>query len=263
VNRMLFLLTLLTFGCAAKRFQVDPTPTWTTHEGRDKAKLELAQALLDNGNPEAALQLVSQLQDNGTKHPEILVLQGKAMSSMGLTDDAEIVFKRAAKRHPSSAAANNELGILFMDQRDTETAIGHFRQAARAAPDDAKVHNNLGFALMAVGQNDEAITALRRALILDGSRERTRNNLGFALAAAGQDKAAWRVLRAGKDSASARYNLALAQELRGDLDAARTSYSDALSENPDLNDAKQALIRLEPDVTDSPDVSSTEQEIAP
>lgn len=233
-------------ACSANTAKKDiaPTPTWATADGRTQAKLELAEALLANGNPEAALQMLAQLQQQGPRNTDLLIVQGKALNAMGLSDEAEKVFLQASRRSPANVDAQNQLGILYLDRKETEAAIKRFRSAARSAPKDARVHNNYGFALMAAGRHKEAVEILRKALMLDGSQERTRNNLGFSLAAVGNDKAAWRVLRAGSNDASARYNLALGQELRGDVESAIKSYEQALEANPDMTEATEAINRL-------------------
>jgi len=241
-----FLVLLMLAGCATKssRQDVDPTPSWATNDGRTQAKIELVEALVVNGTPEAALQMISQMVEQGVRHPNLLVLQGRALTDMGLVEEAETALSRAARRAPGHSEAQNRLGILYMDQQRTDEAILRFRAAARAAPKNADVHNNYGFALMAAGRHAEAIPILRNALMLDASQAKTRNNLGFALAVSGEDKAAWRVLRAGTNDGSARYNLALAQELRGDAKNAIASYKQALEANPDLNAATEAIARL-------------------
>ena len=94
--------------------------------------------------------------------------------------------------------------------------------------------------------------------MLDGSQDRTRNNLGFALAVTGQDKAAWRVFRSSANEGNARYQLALAQELRGDNAAALSSYRLALAKDPDLDEASEAIARLTQ--TTSSEVLSQEKE---
>ena len=100
----------------------------------------------------------------------------------------------------------------------------------------------------------KAVDVLRTALMLDGSQDRTRNNLGFALAVTGQDKAAWRVLRSSANEGNARYNLALAQEMRGDNEAAE-SYRLAIKADPGLDAAAEAVARLT-----APDVESQTEE---
>ena len=263
--RRLWLLPCL-IACGANRAGVEPTPPWATSQGRETAKTELAEALLESGNPEAALRLIGKMRDQGAKGPKIMVIQGKAMAKLGLTDDAEAVLSEVARRHPRQADAQNQLGILLMDQKRIDEAIPRFKAATRAAPEDGEAHNNLGFALMTAGRNDEAVTALRKALELDSSSQRTRNNLGFALVATGEDKQAFRIFRAGNEAAAAHTNLALAQELRGDNEAAKISYGNAISADPDAQVARAALKRLsrqptpEADKSPSTEVSSTPEE---
>lgn len=253
----LLLLSILLLGCTGQRNRagVDPTPTWATKSGRVEAKIELAEALVLNGTPEAALQMISQMVEAGVSHPDLYVLQGRALTDMGLVEEAEIALSMATRRAPSHSEAQNRLGILYMDQQRTEEAIKRFRIAARSATKDAEVHNNYGFALMAAGRHEEAVDVLRTALMLDGSQDRTRNNLGFALAVTGKDKAAWRVLRSSSDEGNARYNLALAQEMRGDTAAALKSYTMAIEADPELDAATEAVARLT-----APDVDSDTEE---
>ena len=241
-----FWLALVLSSCAPKGggSGIDPTPSWSTDTGRVQAKIELAEALVLNGTPEAALQMISQMVEQGARHPDLLVLQGRALTDMGLTDEAEAALNLATRRTPSNAEAHNRLGILYLDQSRTDEAIKRFKAATRSAPKDAEVHNNLGFALMAAGRHTEAIEVLRKALMLDGSQDRTRNNLGLALAATGDDTAAWRVLKAGTDAVSAHTNLALAQEVRGDINAALNTYKAILSLEPDHTKAQAAIARL-------------------
>jgi len=271
--KLLWLLPLL-LSCGAKRSGVEPAPPWATHSGKTQARTELARALLESGNSEAALRLIGQMHQDGSKAPEIQVIQGKALANLGLTDDAEAILTKVTRHHPGQHEAQNQLGILLMDQQRIDEAISHFRAASRAAPKNGSTYNNLGFALMTAGRHEEAVKTLRKAMALDGSQLRTRNNLGFALAAMREDGPAWRVFKAGADEATAHTNLALAQELRGDVAAARKSYGSALKANPDLILAREALKRLNPappttesptteDNTTSPTVSSPHEETSP
>lgn len=241
-----WIIAILLIGCAAKSSKRDviDAPTWTTKDGRVEAKIELAEALVLNGTPEAALKMISQMVEAGVRHPDLFVLQGRALTNMGLVDEAETALTMATKRAPGHSEAQNRLGILYMDQQRTEEAIRRFRLATRSAEKNADLHNNYGFALMAAGRHSEAVPILRKALMLDGSQDRTRNNLGFALAVTGQDKAAWRVFRSSANEGNARYQLALAQELRGDNQAAIESYRQALEVDPDLDQATEAIARL-------------------
>ena len=114
--RSLLLVGLLACSAKNNRTNVDPTPSWATSDGRIQAKIELADALVVNGTPEAALQMISQMVEQGVRHPDLLVLQGRALTDMGLVEEAEMVLARAARRAPGHAEAQNRLGILYLDQ---------------------------------------------------------------------------------------------------------------------------------------------------
>jgi Flp pilus assembly protein TadD len=259
--RLCWLLPLA-IACGANRAGVEPAPPWATSEGKEKAKTELAAALLASGNAEATLRLIGKMRAQGASQPELLVLQGKAMAKLGLTDDAEAILGDVARRHPRTTDAHNALGILLMDQKRVDEAIPRFKAAVRAAPQSSDALNNLGFALMAAGRHAEAVTTLREALSLDSSKLRTRNNLGFALVATEQDEAAFRVFRAGGDAVTAHSNLAMAQEIRGDNAAAKASYEAVLAADPDHLMAVEALRRLSrsPDKQPPTEVSSPPEE---
>ena len=249
-------IALFMVGCAGQRTKagVDPTPSWATKSGRVEAKIELAEALVLNGTPEAALQMISQMVEAGVSHPDLFVLQGRALTDMGLIEEAEIALSMATRRAPSHAEAQNRLGILYMDQQRTDEAIKRFRVAARSASGRRgsqqlrlRAH---GCGATCRGRRRPAHSADARWLA--GSH---RNNLGFALAVTGQDKAAWRVLRSSANEGNARYNLALAQEMRGDNEAALESYRLAIKADPGLDAAAEAVARLT-----APDVESQTEE---
>ncbi|RME21406.1 MAG: hypothetical protein D6798_18200 [Deltaproteobacteria bacterium] len=242
------LALLLGMACgAARRGPVDPPPAWQSEQGRLQTRLDVANALVDNGSPEAGLQMLSELRDEGVKDVSLDLAQARALAKMGLTDDARDLLLELVDRHPRLAEAHDQLGVLALDTHDLDTAIEHLQQAATLAPDDAGILNNLGFALTAAGRPDDAIPVLRSALRRQSSDDRIRNNLGFALVAAGRDAEALRVFRAGLPEVDARYNLGLGLELRGDIDAAIEQYVAVLTEDPGHAAAREGLRRLRPD----------------
>ena len=204
------VLAMLMVGCAGPRGKaaVDPTPSWATKSGRVEAKIELAEALVLNGTPEAALQMISQMVEAGVSHPDLFVLQGRALTDMGLIEEAEIALSMATRRAPSHSEAQNRLGILYMDQQRTDEAIKRFRIAARSASKNADVHNNYGFALMAAGRHEEAVDVLRAEV--RGAQERTSTREARRAGAEGpaSSQTSWRlrlatsgrVLGAGDDA---------------------------------------------------------------
>lgn len=246
-HRALLVALLSLPACSNRRpprEPVEPSPAWETKAGRQEAKLELAQVLVEGSRPEAALALIGQMRSEGMKGVELDVLQARALRRIGLLDDAEDLLKGVLEKHPRDSTANNELGILRMDRHDVAGAVLAFQAAVDAADDDALLANNLGFALLTAGRATEAVDVLRTALRLDSSNTRTRNNLGYALVAAGRDDEAYRVFRATGSEADARYNLGVGLELRGDTGEATRSYETAVARNPDHKAARTALARL-------------------
>ena len=127
----------------------------------------------------------------------------------------------------------------------------------RAAPKNADVHNNYGFALMAAGRHAEAVPFYELRSCSTALNQR-QGIIRLCTGRIGEDKAALRVLRAGVSNDSAQYNLALAQELRGDPERALATYKLALKANPDLEAATQAIARLSE--TPKTEVSSEDEE---
>ena len=145
------------------------------------------------------------------------------------------------------------LGELAEAQKSCRQAI---RLTPRSSPPGqrAKMHNDYGYTLAAEAKHEEAIEQYETALFLDPSLNRARNNMAFSLAALGRDEEAqehFSVALApsyGFDEAmldaNVWGNLGLAQQARGDVDAAQASYMNALSAVPDHPRAVDALAAL-------------------
>ncbi len=247
--RHLLLCLSLSLGCAARKApqpDSEQTPAWATPSGKDQARLDVVHLLLDGGNPEGALAMIARLRAEGFEDPQLDLLQGQALVRTGLAADARARLVTVPRRHPAYGPAQNELGMLELELRDLDRAIGHFQAATGSTPNNASYWNNLGFALLTRGRASEAVVALRQSIALDGSSARTRNNLGYALLADGQDEEAWRLFRTTGSEADARYNLGVGLELRGDMPAAADAYNAALTAAPQHAQARAALIRVLP-----------------
>ncbi len=231
----------------------EPAP-WEQPGGRERARLEFAEALLGSGSPDACLEVIAQLRQDGVHGLELERLHARALSATGLSDDARVILQQAAKKWPRDAGLHNALGILAMDADDVTAAVQHFERAVHFDRDNSDHLNNLGFALLVAQRHGEAIEVLRTALRADSSRAQTRNNLGFALVAAGREDEAWRVFKAASRSpADAHYHVGVGLERRGDVDSASTAYRRALDADPEHTPARAALTRLsEPDAPPSP-----------
>ena len=245
---VLGLLLGLQTACAAHHHgPLPPEPAWETPDGKNQARIDMAEALAKGGSPEAALAMVSQLRGEGIRDLRLDVIQARALRGIGLTDDAESLLRDVVRKHPREAPAWDQLGILCLDTHRLDEAVSDLQRAHQLAADDPLILNNLGFAQLTAGQSEDAVKTLRAALRLDGADRQIRNNLGFALVAADRDDEALRVFRAGLPEADARYNLGLGLEMRGDDDAAVAQYAKVLSTDPGHQPSIDGLRRLRPD----------------
>jgi Flp pilus assembly protein TadD len=126
----------------------------------------------------------------------------------------------ALRLRPDDAEVHNNLGNVFILQRELPQAVAAFRQAVRCKPDHAVAHNNLGSALRELGHLEEAVRALRQAVLLRPDYAVAHSNMGIALQAQGKLEEAvasnQQALRLRPEDAEARNNLeaALAERQR-------------------------------------------------
>jgi Flp pilus assembly protein TadD len=104
--------------------------------------------------------------------------------------DKETLWRVTLARNPASLMAHNNLGILLLQNGETDKAIEQYRQAVATDPDFAEAHNNLGNALLQNGQPDEAVTQCQQAVAIEPTYAQAHSNLGNALLQTGQVEAA-------------------------------------------------------------------------
>ena len=155
--------------------------------------------------------------------------------------DLESLWRHTLARNPASWMANNNLGNLYLRQREPGKAIPYFLDALRLWPDYAKAHNNLAAALYSQGRFAEALPHSRRAVELDPTLPRVHANLGNILAARG-DLAEARIAleRAVRDEphrAENYYDLARTLQVQGRSAEAIPLLREAIRRRPDYSQA--------------------------
>lgn len=246
MTRALFALALAAAGCVPKNVEVlDHPPEWQDAGGREKIRLDMAHALLDNNNVPQALQVLAEAARDGADSVEFDLARGRALMMDGMYAEARPLLTHAAQVMRHDARPSRWLGLLEADTGHIPEAIAAFEKSVDIDENDAASWNNLGFLLMSLGRMSEAKDALGRAVTLDGTNARYRTNLGFALASLGHDAEALESFRSVGSEADAWSNLALARELGGSTAEAREAFERALRADPGSAAAKEGILRLQ------------------
>jgi Flp pilus assembly protein TadD len=91
--------------------------------------------------------------------------------------------QKALESDPDNASGHNDLGVLYLNDGQTEKARAEFQQATALQPGLAVAHVNQSFALLALGRASESETAARKALAIAPNDRRSGFLLGWSLVA--------------------------------------------------------------------------------
>ncbi len=81
----------------------------------------------------------------------------------------------------SPAAANVELGVLYMREGKKQIAMDVLQKALRQDPNSADAHNAIGVLYESLGETDKADTHFKRALSINPNDSQAHNNYGTFL----------------------------------------------------------------------------------
>jgi len=249
-------MVLMLLACAGGRVGAPPPETVWDPENRNTVQMEVIEAYIDSGNCDRALYGISSVRNDGLADPNLDFLQARALLCKGLPGDAVKLLEDQYVRSPER---NRLMCLAHMDMGQVDDAVQACGAALKHTPKNtdserrAELFNNHGFTLAAAGRHDEAAEAFEDALQLDPDFHRARNNYAFSLAAQGHDNLAYDQFLAAQSpsggirqaQANAWLNLGLAQQGRGDAEAARESFQNALQLVPDHPRATHALSSLE------------------
>jgi tetratricopeptide (TPR) repeat protein len=114
----------------------------------------------------------------------------------GHVERAEVLFRKAVAADERYGPAHNNLGSLYLDQRDLYQAAWAFQRAVEFMPDRAEPFNNLGLTYEAAGRLEEAIEMYSSAVELESANPEYLGNLMRARLLRGdRDESVWFGLR--------------------------------------------------------------------
>lgn len=197
----------------------------------------------------------------------------------GRSDAARRLAKKLTADHPNFGGGHYLLGLLAVQQDQSQAALYHLTRAVNLTPDQAAPRLALSGALQDVGQNEQAVAQLRAVLdrhphhaeanarlgafLLDQNHNQAAvecfrqalnvhadwsavlNNLGLALGRLGQQAeavcAAQSAVDISPDHVGFRVNLAMALHKAGQEQAALAQAEQACGDDPGNEDAWVAL----------------------
>jgi tetratricopeptide (TPR) repeat protein len=180
-------------------------------------------------------------------------LQEKAATDPGcspaqqeeLRNKARLAYEQALRIHPNDQAALMALARLYSTEGDYERAVSTYNQAIQAYPKDAALRYELGMYHARRRNWDLALQSLRQAAQADPHSRRYEYAYGLCLARARRPNEGFAVLAKLEGTASAHYDIArMLHHLEQD-EACKEHLRLALSQNPELEAARQLLAALE------------------
>jgi tetratricopeptide (TPR) repeat protein len=97
----------------------------------------------------------------------------------GRNDEAISLFKQMTQQYPDTAIGYTNLGLLYLNKGETESAQNALEQSLALDPSDALAYNHLGVAYREQGKFTESQTAYLQAIKLDAAYSDAYLNLGI------------------------------------------------------------------------------------
>jgi Flp pilus assembly protein TadD len=168
-------------------------------------------------------------------------------------------YRTLLEKKPHDAQLCHRLGVVQIRLGEHEEGLKRLQQANELHKNDRTILNDLGYAYLETDDFDAAEKQFRAALAINPNDPRTINNLGLCAGFAGRTDEAYSLFRRVGGEAEAQANLAYVLAQRGDIELAMQHYNRALTVDPNLRPAAEALIQL---TSLSQDIPRSQERIA-
>jgi Tfp pilus assembly protein PilF len=194
--------------------------------------------------PKTLTSAMSPSPDTGSDAFESRLAAARLQERRGDEQQAERVYQALIEANPRHPGPHHRLGVLAARQGKLSEAKEHFRTAVGLAPPSTDLLSDVGYWLYLQGRFEEAEQVLRRALAQEPTHEAANNNLGLTLGEQGRYQESLALFKQSASDGEALTNLAYVCAQRGDYDRALAYYSRALTLEPNLRPAAQAMVQI-------------------
>ncbi len=157
---------------------------------------------------------------------------------------AERQLRELHAQQPEDVRAMHRLGVVLARLGQVEDGLLLLEEVNLRQPGDTEALTDLGYAHVLCGNLEFAEELFREALAVSPRNRRAINNLALVVGYAGRFDESLALFRQSGSEAEARANLAYVRAQRGEVDAALTEYSRAISQDPDLKPVAEAMVQL-------------------
>ena len=180
----------------------------------------------------------------------ILIFSALTIRQNTFWQDPVKFYRKVLEYAPESFRAHNELGIIYLDQKQYRQAIKEFEASLKIKPNFDQAYDNLGVALDFSGEFEAAITAHKKSIEINPHNIKAYNNLGNAYISAKRfDEAIStykHALKLNPGFKGAYNNLGVAYYEQGMYREAKKIWEKALELDPNFTTILNNLKALEP-----------------
>lgn len=169
-----------------------------------------------------------------------VLFEANILAGMGRGPEARQLFEKTLAINPKADRAYLSLGLMAIDERKVDEAMGHFRKALEINPELAEARYRLGTLAMFKGDLAVAEREFNAALAIDPFKEEALNDLGLVYGLTGRVQDAERAYRKTLELNPAfpapHVNLGNLYAQTGRVNQALEEFSKALMIDPRLGD---------------------------
>jgi len=157
---------------------------------------------------------------------------------------AERMYRELLVKNPQSRDCYHRLAVMASVQNKFDEANSLYQSALACGNPTADLWSDIGYCYYLQQQLPHADQALRQALAIEPQHRAALNNLALTVGESGNLDEAYRLFRQGNKESEAEANFAYLCAQCGDLQRAQHHYSRALSFDPEMRVAAQAMLQV-------------------